>query len=460
MLANPGYNNIPFIYRLPESLNKNDVKKRIEEKNIPFTETTFQNHSAIEIFLQQINARVIIVPDEEPMVVIWSNGDIKTANKAYEIIKGLLYPVITLQQPAKSIAFLFTDKYYLTEKSRMENILLKLFLGNPIAMVGILIIIATIGFYFLGYYLPIVLVLGQYIILLFSDKIMLKISDYKITEDDRHAHIVECWITDNEYAKSINIISKNKAQIKKEIYEQTIKMNNSVDALTVTSILNKYGINVLNVKITSIDIYKLVDEVRKNFRISIPRITLINTTISNAAATGISKKYATIAITIGLLMTLKENEIKAVIAHEFSHIVNHDPIVVSTLFSIEYTVRIFITLNLPIILAYLYLMFSFTTVFFIAKFFEERADLMGAFYTNSADSLTEALKRIGYRRLKYEQDYSTRAYSWLKWFDAHPPISYRIERLSKKISEKDLSITNIARECFSDLLRSIKLMLG
>ncbi|MGC8949270.1 MAG: M48 family metalloprotease, partial [Thermoprotei archaeon] len=119
-----------------------------------------------------------------------------------------------------------------------------------------------------------------------------------------------------------------------------------------------------------------------------------------------------------------------------------------------------ITLNIPIILAYLYLMLSFTTVFFIAKFFEERADLVGAFYTNSADSLIEALKRIGYRRLKYEQDYSTRAYSWLKWFDAHPPVSYRIERLSKNISKKDLSITNIARECFSDFLRSIKLMLG
>ncbi|MGC8949465.1 MAG: hypothetical protein ACP5OK_09045, partial [Thermoprotei archaeon] len=282
MLASPEDSNIPFIYRLPESLNKNDVKKKIEEKNIPFTETTFQNYSAIEISLQQINARAIIVPEEEPMVVIWSNGDIKIANKAYEIIKGLLYPALTLQQPAKSVAFLFTDKYYLTEKSRTENIILKLLLGNPIAMIGILILIATIGFYFLGYYLPILLVLSQYVILLFSDKIMLKISDYKITQDNRHAYIVECWIPENEYIKSINIISKNKAQIKKEIYEQTIKINNSIDNLTVTNILNKYGINVLNVKITSIDVYGLVDEVRKNFRINMPKITLINTTISNA----------------------------------------------------------------------------------------------------------------------------------------------------------------------------------
>lgn len=455
MLANLKSDNIPFIYRLPEPLNKDEVKKKIENNNIPVTETKFQNYNALEIFLQQTNTRVIIVTEEEPMVIVWSNGNLKTANKAFEIVKSLLYPTLTLQQPAKSIAFLFTDKYYLTEKSRTENIILKLLLGNPIAMVGILILVATIGFYFLGYYLPIILVLGQYIILLFSDKIMLKISDYKITEDNRHAYIVECWIPENEYIKSINIISKNKAQIKKEIYEQTIKVNNSIDHSAVINTLNKYGVNVLNVKITSIDVYGLVDDVRKRFRINIPKITLINTTISNAAATGISKKYATIAITIGLLMTLKEDEIKAVIAHEFSHIAGHDPIIISTLFSVEYIIRILVTLNLPIILAYLYLILSFTTVFFIAKFFEERADLMGAFYTNSATSLTEALRKIGYRRLKYEQDYATRVYSWLKWFDAHPPISYRIERLTKNISEKDLSLTNIARECISDLFQSL-----
>ncbi len=196
------------------------------------------------------------------------------------------------------------------------------------------------------------------------------------------------------------------------------------------------------------------------FNVEMPKIALMNTTISNAAASGISKKHAIITITIGLLMTLKEDEIKAVLAHEFSHIVNHDPIIISSIFSAEYLIRILVTLNIPIFLGYLYLVFSFTTAFFIAKFFEERADLVGAYYINNANSLKEALKRIGYRRLILEKDSFSRVYSWLKWFDAHPPISYRIERLDKNVTKDDLSLRHIARECISDLFHNIKLTLS
>lgn len=455
MLANSN-NDIPFIYRLPESLDKNDVKKKFENHGITLTETIFQNYNALELYLKDINARVIIVPENEPMVIIWSNGNIRIANQAYEIVRSILH---TVQQNAKTIAFLFTDKHYIVERSQTKNIMIKIFLGNPIAMIGILILIATVGFFFLGLYLPIVLVLGQFIILLMSDKILLKMSDYIITEDDRHAHIVECLIPDNEYAKSLAIISRNKVQIKKEIYEQTLKINNTIDVSVISSILNKYGINTMDVKVTSIDIYKLVDEVRRNFNAPMPKVSLMNTTISNAAASGISKKRAIITITIGLLMSLREDEIKAVLAHEFSHIVNHDPIIISSIFSIEYLIRIFVTLNIPILLGYLYLMFSFTTAFFIAKFFEERADLTGAYYINNTTSLKEALKRIGYRRLMIERDSASRVYAWLKWFDAHPPISYRIERLNRNVTKEDLSLKNIARECISDLFNNIKLML-
>ncbi len=456
MLAN-STSDIPFIYKLSEPLDKNEVKKRIEARGIPFIETIFQGYSALELYFKDINARVIIVPENEPMVIIWSNGNIRTANQAYEIVRGLLYGV---QQNVKSVAFLFTDKHYIVERSRTKNIMIRILLGNPIAMIGILILIATVGFFFLGLYLPIVLVLGQFIILLMSDKILLKMSDYMITEEDRHAHIVECLIPESEYMKSLTIISKRKVEIKREIYEQTLKVNNTIDASTVASVLSKHGINVVDVKVNSIDVYRLVDEVRRKFNVEMPKIALMNTTISNAAASGISKKHAIITITIGLLMTLKEDEIKAVIAHEFSHIVNHDPIIISSIFSAEYLIRILVTLNIPIFLGYLYLVFSFTTAFFIAKFFEERADLVGAYYINNANSLKEALKRIGYRRLILEKDSFSRVYSWLKWFDAHPPISYRIERLDKNVTKDDLSLRHIARECISDLFHNIKLTLS
>lgn len=68
-----------------------------------------------------------------------------------------------------------------------------------------------------------------------------------------------------------------------------------------------------------------------------PKIAIVDTSIPNAFATGRDAKHAVVAITTGLLRGsgLSQPEIEAVIAHELTHIINRDMLVmtIATFFS-------------------------------------------------------------------------------------------------------------------------------
>ncbi|MBN1285881.1 MAG: zinc metalloprotease HtpX [Anaerolineae bacterium] len=58
-----------------------------------------------------------------------------------------------------------------------------------------------------------------------------------------------------------------------------------------------------------------------------PRVYLIESSVPNAFATGRSPGHAAIAVTTGLLNSLKLDELEGVIAHELSHIKNRDTLI-------------------------------------------------------------------------------------------------------------------------------------
>jgi heat shock protein HtpX len=76
-------------------------------------------------------------------------------------------------------------------------------------------------------------------------------------------------------------------------------------------------------------------------------------------------------------------------------------------------------------------------IFFIAKFFEARADLASAQEIGNPTILAEALEKIGFQRLLYERTSSFRIQEWLG-FDPHPPIYFRVKRLKDLDSSKKI----------------------
>jgi heat shock protein HtpX len=60
-----------------------------------------------------------------------------------------------------------------------------------------------------------------------------------------------------------------------------------------------------------------------------PRVAIIESEVPNAFATGRNKKHSAVAVTTGLWNRLEPEEVEGVLAHELSHIVNRDVLVMT-----------------------------------------------------------------------------------------------------------------------------------
>lgn len=71
-------------------------------------------------------------------------------------------------------------------------------------------------------------------------------------------------------------------------------------------------------------IYNLVENLCMSQGMAMPKINIIDDDSLNAYASGINKKSYTITLSKGIIEKLNDDELEAVIAHELSHIRNHD----------------------------------------------------------------------------------------------------------------------------------------
>ena len=97
-----------------------------------------------------------------------------------------------------------------------------------------------------------------------------------------------------------------------------------------------------------------------------------------------------------------------------------------------------------------------TVIYFIAKFFEARADLTSAMVIGQPQVLANALTKIGFRRLMVEQMPSYRVQEWIS-MEPHPPIYFRVNRLEKlKVPvEVKHPLSQSAKEVINGFLASI-----
>lgn len=196
---------------------------------------------------------------------------------------------------------------------------------------------------------------------------------------------------------------------------------------------------------------------------TIPEVGVYPSPELNAFATGYSRNNALVAVSSGLLTSLNQAEVEAVLGHEISHVANGDMV---TMTLIQGVVNAF-ALFLSRIAAYAVSIamsrddeksgdFSHTTYFILSMVFdviftllgsilvaafsrwrEYRADAGGARLAGR-DKMIAALQRLkmganieddrapGLAALKINHHPS-----WLELFSSHPPIDQRIERLTQ-----------------------------
>lgn len=208
-----------------------------------------------------------------------------------------------------------------------------------------------------------------------------------------------------------------------------------------------------------------------------PKIYIINDSAPNAFATGRDPKYASIAVTSGLLEKLNKSELEGVIAHELSHVGNYDirlMTIVVVLVGVVALISDFflrwtwfgggrrrsdgegggqlqlILLIVAIVMAILAPLAASLMQLAISRKREYLADASGALLTRYPEGLAEALEIISQdpeplevankatAHLYIESPFKESSHNqgWLSGlFETHPPVGERIKRLRAMISK-------------------------
>lgn len=206
-------------------------------------------------------------------------------------------------------------------------------------------------------------------------------------------------------------------------------------------------------------VYGIVRRLAMQMDIPEPRIYMINSPQPNAFATGRSPKHAAVAVTTGILETLDNEELEAVLGHELAHVQNRDILIGSVAAMIGAAITIVARFGfwfgggdnrnnplgaigaiLSLILAPIAAMLI---QFAISRTREFQADRSGAEITGQPLQLASALQKIsaGTARIPMRVNESTsqlfidnplkalRGRGVSRLFSTHPPVEERIERL-------------------------------
>jgi heat shock protein HtpX len=320
----------------------------------------------------------------------------------------------------------------------------RLFLETQVIFFVVFIVFGTTIFILLAsifpdsfWIAPLVLIAVQFIFVFYSNNFIARSADWHITPANPTIHLLQFYLPVGEKMLAEKLTREKLVAIKKEIYDEIIEKHGQVDAIAAQQVFEKHGIPAQPENLTAkkINVYQIVKGIADRFRFPMPKIVVSNTLVPNAAASGPSPKRGLVLITTGLLVQLEEKEVISVLGHEFGHLRGRDPLILYGLTSAEFLFRFYVLFPLLPLLFSTFLFFVYfwavmVVIFFIAKFFEARADLISAIMIGQPTVLADSLEKIGFQRLLYERTPSFRVQEWLG-LDPHPPIYFRVDRLEK-----------------------------
>lgn len=284
---------------------------------------------------------------------------------------------------------------------------------------------------------PITLIAVQFIIVFYSNKIIARTGDWTITPENPAIHFLEYHLPIATIDDFKGTPPQHLVAIKNEVYEKILSKQGAIDCGEAQKVFTKFNVSCQedNLVAKKVNVYELVKKVADKFGYPMPKIVVSNTMVPNAAASGPSPSRGIVLLTTGLLVQLEEDEVVSVLGHEFGHLKGRDPLILFGLTGAEFLFRFYVLLALfPVVfssfLFFVYFWAVMTAIFFIGKFFEARADLVSAIMMGKPKVLAGALEKIGYQRLLFERKPSFRIQEWIG-LDSHPPIYFRVDRLSK-----------------------------
>ena len=205
--------------------------------------------------------------------------------------------------------------------------------------------------------------------------------------------------------------------------------------------------------------YRAVERLALEANIPLPKVYIINDDAPNAFATGRDPNHSSIAVTTGLLEVMDDNELRAVIGHELSHIKNYDIRVSTIVFGLvslaglmsDFGLRVLFYGNrkeeehspigalFTLIVLILSPIVATIVQMGISRQREYLADASSATLLGNADDMIAALRKLDtHARPMHSQNVAAEAmyianplYKSIlsRLFSTHPPIESRIERL-------------------------------
>jgi heat shock protein HtpX len=331
------------------------------------------------------------------------------------------------------------------ELKKQEKSFHRLFLETQILFFVVFIALGMVIFLVLAslypeafWIAPLVLIAVQFVFVFYSANFIARTGDWHITEANPSIHLLKYNLPLKEHDELRQAFPREQLlAIKQEVYDEILAKRGEIDCSAAQKVFAKHDISCQpeNLSVKKVNVYDLVKKIADKFGFPMPKIVVSNTMVPNAAAAGPSPSRGVVLITTGLLVQLDEEEIISVLGHEFGHLKGRDPLLLYGLTSAEFLFRFYVLFPLfPLIfssfLFFVYFWAVMVVIFFIAKFFEARADLTSAIKIGKPEVLAGALEKIGFQRLLYERTPSFRFQEWVG-LDPHPPIYFRVDRLEK-----------------------------
>ena len=205
-----------------------------------------------------------------------------------------------------------------------------------------------------------------------------------------------------------------------------------------------------------------VEDLAQRAGIGMPEVAVYDAPDANAFATGMNRNKALVAVSTGLLQSMDRNEVRAVLAHEVSHVANGDMVTLALIQGVVNTFVMFVarvvghTIDKVVLgnrdgpgLAYMGIVLALdlvlgvlasTIVFWFSRHREFRADA-GAARLTSPQAMIGALERLRASRPVDPADSPAKEMSVYaingvakhglkRLFMTHPPLEERIRALS------------------------------